>query len=521
MDKLGISLLYVEDEEYIRQNMYTSLKRRVETVYSAVNGEDGLAKFKEYEPDLVITDIKMPVMNGLEMIKEIRLLKESTKIIMLSAHSDTTSLLESIEIGVNGYVLKPFQTSKLYRLIENLAKDIILDKKVQEQSQKINELYNSLMKDLETAGSVQSYLLPDHLIVEKDIFFSSTYVPSTKIGGDLYDIIELSEGRYIAYIGDISGHGVKAALLMTAVKSTINRVIEDEGLEQPHEILNRLNAILSRELFSNDYMTLMLFSIDCNRRKLRFMNAGHPPLIILDPATKEVTSIAPEGAIPIGWMPSYVYTPDEEFETDFVPGFIYFIYTDGLFECENGDGEELGLVGLKEFLIEESGTHPRITSPQEIRKTLEDHHYDISSDDFTLISFSLLPDFLQQKEKRLFAGDLDDDHSLIIQKLSQYINKTSGNRKLLSAIKNHLYEWLNENLISVGITDLEKKFLGEIETDTDGSVKLYIWSQFFEKTYDDVEMNKKICSKVGNLQIEKTVVDYEDFKEICIHLKLI
>jgi YesN/AraC family two-component response regulator len=134
LEKLGISILYVEDEDYIRNNMSKSLRRRVETIFTAANGEEGLAIFKETEPDLVITDIRMPIMNGLEMIKKIRKLKNSTKIIMLSAHSDTRSLLEAIEIGVNGYILKPFQTQQLFKLIEELAGNIILDKKVKEQS---------------------------------------------------------------------------------------------------------------------------------------------------------------------------------------------------------------------------------------------------------------------------------------------------------------------------------------------------------------------------------------------------
>ncbi|MCF7921000.1 MAG: SpoIIE family protein phosphatase [Candidatus Cloacimonetes bacterium] len=521
MDKLGISLLYVEDEESIRDNMITNLRRRVDILYSAENGEEGLAKFLEFKPDLIITDIKMPVMNGLEMIKRIREIKENTKIIMLSAHSDTRSLLEAIEIGVNGYILKPFQTGKLFKLIEDLAKDIILDKTVQEQSKKINELYNSLVKDLETAGSVQEYLLPARLIIEPDLFYSSTYVPSTKIGGDLYDLIKLSDGKYITYIGDISGHGVKAALLMTAVKSTINRVIEDEGLEEPYEILNRLNNILSRELFSTDYMTLIVCHIDCSAKKLRFMNAGHPPLIIWNGAANEIKSIVPEGSIPVGWMPHYIYTPDEEFETDFDPEHLFFLYTDGLFECENKEGVELGLEGLMEFIRENVAKYPKVIAPQMIRKALAENHYDISADDFTLVAFSFIPEVSKQGDKRFFIGELDDDINLLVKKTSEYVRKVAGDIAMSNAIDAALGNWLEEKTTMKDLDEKEKRYLAKLEMMEGGVIRMMIWSRLLDLVGNSDVYGKKKKSKSEFLEIQYIMNDYDDFSELQLDFRKI
>ncbi|MCF7944602.1 MAG: PAS domain S-box protein, partial [Spirochaetia bacterium] len=117
-------------------------------------------------------------------------------------------------------------------------------------------LYNNLMEDLDTAQSVQNFLLPAWFINDDDILFSSDYSPSSKIGGDLFDMIRLDNDSYVMYIGDISGHGVQAALTMTAVKSIINMTLEQDDIyKHPEKVISTLNSFLSKELFDENYMT--------------------------------------------------------------------------------------------------------------------------------------------------------------------------------------------------------------------------------------------------------------------------
>ena len=501
--------------------MVKTLSRRVKTLYFANNGKEGLEKYYKYHPDLVITDMRMPVMNGLEMIQKIRKNKNNIKIIMLSAHSDTKSLLEAIEIGVNGYILKPFQTRKLYKLIEDLADSIILDKKVQEQSEKINELYNSLVKDMETAGSVQEYLLPDNLIIEKELFLTSTYVPSSKIGGDLYDIIKISEDEYISYIGDISGHGVKAALLMTAVKTTINRIIEDENLHEPYLILNRLSNILTRELFSGDYMTLLLFYINCRENKLRLLNAGHPPLIIYNKKEKSITSYHREGSIPIGWIYNYLYTPDEEAEIVFDHDQIMFLYTDGLFECENSNGKELGIEGLKQFIEDNISDSSTVTLPTKIRDTMIDNNYDISSDDFTLLAFSRIPDSSMPNSKELFCGNCKTDFHLFIDNAVSIVNQRSKDKQFAKDIKKYAENWLVEFIdIDEYYFDFEAKYLAEIVMNSNDNLKINLWSKSFNLITSKLDDNNGVSAVLAkNLKVSLYLIHHDGFQEIVINLK--
>ena len=522
MEKLGISILYVEDEDYIRNNMSKSLRRRVETIFTAANGEEGLAIFKETEPDLVITDIRMPIMNGLEMIKKIRKLKGSIKIIMLSAHSDTRSLLEAIEIGVNGYILKPFQTQQLFKLIEELAGNIILDKKVKEQSKRINVLYNALVQDLETAGSVQEYLLPDYLIIEPDIFFTSTYVPSSRIGGDLYDIVKISEFEYICYIGDISGHGVKAALLMTAVKTTINRVIEDEKRSEPYQILNRLSTILTRELFSGDYMTLLLCYINCKEHYIRSINAGHPPMIIYNKENKSIKTHQTEGSIPIGWLPNYVYTPDEENEMDFNTDEIIFLYTDGLFECENKSGEELGITGLKKFVERKARKYPTAVLPLKIKETLVDNHYDISSDDFTMVAFSKIHDKAGTKGLSFFSGDIRSKLDLVIEQAVKYARHQKLAPFFIANLGNLNSDWLCKLInVEMNCPDKEVYYLAEIEHAGNNEITITIWFKTLKLENNHIRDNLESENPIvfTDLTIAISNSSYTGFKEIKLNIQ--
>ena len=87
-EKLKLCVLYVEDEDVVRNTIYEMLRRRITDVYVASDGREGLAVFQEHKPDLVISDIRMPHMDGLEMISNIKRLNSDVQIIITSAHSE-------------------------------------------------------------------------------------------------------------------------------------------------------------------------------------------------------------------------------------------------------------------------------------------------------------------------------------------------------------------------------------------------------------------------------------------------
>lgn len=136
MDKLDISLLLVEDDTVIR-NIYTQiLTNFVEKLYVAENGEDGYNRYLENNPDLILTDIKMPVMNGLDMIRKIREKDKSKRVIIMSAYGESRFFINAIETGVKGFLIKPVDTDHLKNIIGEQAKDILLEKRLTSEENK-------------------------------------------------------------------------------------------------------------------------------------------------------------------------------------------------------------------------------------------------------------------------------------------------------------------------------------------------------------------------------------------------
>ncbi len=139
----SIKVLYVEDDDFTREEIEDFLSFEVGEVITAKNGEEGLDKFKEYNPDIVITDINMPKMNGLEMSKEIKKLSPTTPIIITSAYSDSDYVIKAIEIGISRYVLKPIDFDELLSMIIQSAKELMFDKTIDVQNEYIKFLLDS------------------------------------------------------------------------------------------------------------------------------------------------------------------------------------------------------------------------------------------------------------------------------------------------------------------------------------------------------------------------------------------
>ena len=142
----SIRVLYVEDDNDILEEVAFFLKKRVQELYIAKNGEEGVALFKKYAPDLIITDIQMPLMDGLEMSKQIRALNKDVAIIVTSAYNDNSFLSQSIELGISGYLIKPINLAKLLSSMEKTCEPLILKKEIHRKNKELIEINKNLDK---------------------------------------------------------------------------------------------------------------------------------------------------------------------------------------------------------------------------------------------------------------------------------------------------------------------------------------------------------------------------------------
>lgn len=144
-----LSVLYVEDEDDVRELLSRFLKRWVGTLHTATNGQEGISAFAEHNPDVVVTDIKMPVMDGLEMASSIKTSAREVPIIVITAHSEQDYFIRAIEIGVDRYVIKPVNTDTLLNAICKSAK-------ASAQTRELEQARQTVIQTLEQAIAVVS-----------------------------------------------------------------------------------------------------------------------------------------------------------------------------------------------------------------------------------------------------------------------------------------------------------------------------------------------------------------------------
>lgn len=155
-----LTVMYVEDDPVTRVLVAQTLPKKFPhfTIRTAENGKLGLQLYKEYQADIVITDVNMPVMNGILMAAEIKAINPDVVIIAVTAYSETNYLLNAIEIGISHYVLKPIDYKKLFEAIEKSSTGIRLRKQFAEQNKLISELNAALENQMLKIGWEQEIL---------------------------------------------------------------------------------------------------------------------------------------------------------------------------------------------------------------------------------------------------------------------------------------------------------------------------------------------------------------------------
>ena len=139
----NVSILYVEDEKDVREGYARSLKRVSKSLFIAQDGKEGLELYKKHKPDIIVSDIKMPLMNGLDMVKAIKEIDEDANVVFTTAHSESAYLLEAIELHAEGYLLKPVQKNSLLKIVNKLSKNVLLERENLEQREIFQHIIDS------------------------------------------------------------------------------------------------------------------------------------------------------------------------------------------------------------------------------------------------------------------------------------------------------------------------------------------------------------------------------------------
>lgn len=265
-DKLDISLLYVEDEALIRLAVAQMLKRFVRELHTASNGEEGLAVFRTIRPDVVMTDIRMPIMDGIALVEQIRRIDQECIVIAGTAYSDTEYFLQLIGSGVNHYLLKPIREEQCLEALQKSSETIRLKKELKRH-------YDLLERDLRLAGNLQRQLLPEADTGRRPASVRTLFFPLQHVSGDFFDYRWSENRRFLqGCLMDVMGHGLSAALQVSAL-SLLFRQSCERNLS-PGNTLSFLNAELVPCMKGESLAAGIVFLFDFFRGTLDYSAAG-------------------------------------------------------------------------------------------------------------------------------------------------------------------------------------------------------------------------------------------------------
>jgi sigma-B regulation protein RsbU (phosphoserine phosphatase) len=324
-------ILIVDDNPTNLDIIQARLRANKYEVITAADGEAGLAMAREKQPDLMLLDIMMPKMDGIEVCRRI---KEDSSlpfmpIIMVTAKADSKDVVAGLEAGGDEYLTKPVDHAALVARVESMLRIKELHDTVLEQSAQ-------LRVQLETATKIQSLFWPKIPELKGGGHIWAISVPANYVGGDLYDVIPLPDESLLAYVADVSDKGVPAALIMAALSTKIRSEAQDQS--EVDKLLETVNSsmysLTSEEGF---FATIALARYWPSSGKMQFALGGHlSPLWITNGEIRNLPHV--EGM-------SLGITPDVHYGTKEIllsPGESMLFFTDGVVEAENRNNELFG-----------------------------------------------------------------------------------------------------------------------------------------------------------------------------------
>ncbi len=340
-------ILVIDDDFYVRSTIIAFLEDLDYETAEADNGRVGLEKFAEFHPDLVLVDLRMPVMDGKEFITELKNISPATPTIVVSANNMIEEAIGAIRMGAWDYVTKPiFDIEALHYAIQRVLERVqlitenteyreILEEKNKQLEASNAELTNVLIKireDEEAGKKIQFQLLPPKNQIFDAYRLSYMLLPSARVSGDFVDYFRIDACHLGFYIADVSGHGVSSAFVTVLLKSQVYQELEKyksgngTAIMNPAQLLDSLNTKLIRENLSK-FITIFYGVIDESDNTLCYANGGQYPFPML--VTGNSASFIAQKGMVVGIINSAVY---EEQTINLPDKFSLVMVSDGILD---------------------------------------------------------------------------------------------------------------------------------------------------------------------------------------------
>lgn len=325
-----ISVMIVDDSQTVR----FFLESILEDAYQIHSCHDGLQAIESYgrtRPEICLLDMNMPHMGGSEVIRHLRqeLNDQDLYILVLTSDESSEKKSKALNEGANDYLVKPFDTLELLARIRVAERQVRL-------TRNLRQAYATIYQEINEVAQLQRRLLPTTELCCSDMAVQSLYLPSTQASGDYFDYFRLPGGGVRVVMADVSGHGAKAAFIMSMVRTMVRfSDAQTQNLSALFTLINEQLRIFVGE--EGDFVTLFAADIHTDQDRMDYINAGHTPALLLRPELPPRHLRATMPALGI-------FAASPEMRTaELSDNATLFLFTDGCFEWEVSPGQRLDL----------------------------------------------------------------------------------------------------------------------------------------------------------------------------------
>ena len=347
-------MLVVDDEPdlevLVRQRLRRHIRRGDYEFVFARNGVEALEMLRDEggdNIDLVLSDINMPQMDGLTLLSQLPQVDPNLRAVIISAYGDMQNIRTAMNRGAFDFVTKPIDFQDLYVTIQRVQEHLVEWRSALESRDQLV----SIKRELMIAGETQKSFLPASFPETDEYDIHASMVPAREVGGDMYDVSLMPDGRVFATVADVTGKGVPAALMMMAARMAFKGFVSDScDLEVA---LSATNEIIVRESPPEMFVTVAAFMYDPLSGECTYATAGHdaPLLLKTSGGAQELTVM---GGVALGLFPGLAYetqtvTLNQEESV--------LLYSDGVTEAMTTEREEFGLERLMDIFGDRAPTN--------------------------------------------------------------------------------------------------------------------------------------------------------------------
>jgi len=293
----------------------------------------------------------MPRVSGLELVGRIRATPRSayTYVIILTSRKDKSDVVSGIEAGADDFVSKPFDREELRVRLLAGERIVRLERTLGKQNAELRDASERIHSGLRAAARVQQSMLPRQNVVTDRVRTAWRYAPTDELAGDAIGLHLIDDRYLVAYVLDVSGHGVPAALLSVSAMHALEPIPEDTSLlrdrggaggelgtvKHPARIATELNRRFRAGENDGRYLTMILCILDTHEGRLHLTSAGHPPPFVL--RGRDPVAVPDAGGLPIAVLDAADY---EEACIQLQPLDRVWLYSDGVLEQTDPPGDD-------------------------------------------------------------------------------------------------------------------------------------------------------------------------------------